>query len=427
MRIEQVDLELQREPFARPFGFKGSCFHEKWNAVVRLTGEDGARAVGVGGLAPLWADASVFLAHTENGGNFVMLCLLERALQAVKGRSFADPFEMLDAVLPEVHAYGKTVTENPDLRPTFTLNALVALDFAAWSLFAREQGATTFDALIPEAYAAVLPARADSVTWAPVVAYKTPVDEIRRLLDEGSYLLKIKVGQSGDEAEMLRKDAERMARIHELATGCETPHTECGRPIYYLDANGRYRTKDAILRLLDGLDRIGALERVALFEEPFAEEVDMDVHDVPARLAADESVHSPEDVARRLEQGYRAIAIKPAGKTLSMAFRMIAAVAEGGAPCFVADNACVPILVDWNKNVAARLPAFPGLRACLMESNGPTSYPDWDALLADHPCAGADWLKPREGAFHLSEEFYARSGGVLMPPTPFVSLFRETE
>ena len=38
MRIVHADLEMQRQPFARPFAFKGAAFHEKWNLVVRLRG-----------------------------------------------------------------------------------------------------------------------------------------------------------------------------------------------------------------------------------------------------------------------------------------------------------------------------------------------------------------------------------------------------
>jgi hypothetical protein len=36
MRVTSCDLQLRREPFARPFGFKGSAFHEKWTPVVQL-------------------------------------------------------------------------------------------------------------------------------------------------------------------------------------------------------------------------------------------------------------------------------------------------------------------------------------------------------------------------------------------------------
>ena len=424
MLISDVELELQRQPFARPFGFKGSCFHEKWNAVVRLTDETGVRSIGVGGLATLWADAAVFMAHTESGGNFIMLAMLEDALQQVRGRSFPTPLDMLDAVLPEVHEYGKAVTGNPDLRPTFTLNSLVALDNAAWVLHARSAGLDSFDDLIPSESASALSERSDSVAIVPAIAYKLSEGGIRDLLEQGCFFLKVKIGQAGDEQEMLRKDVRRLTEVHQIARDYETPMTENGRILYYLDANGRYREKDSMMRLLDHADSLGILDQVALIEEPFAEELDHDVHDVPARLAADESLHSVADVSARLDQGYSAIAFKPAGKTLSMAFRMVAAAHDRQAICYVADNACVPTLVDWNKNFAARLAPFPGLDANIMESNGPTTYPDWDALLARHPCAGAPWLKPVRGAFQLDDDFYARSGGVFLDPAPFAGLFR---
>ena len=107
---------------------------------------------------------------------------------------------------------------------------------------------------------------------------------------------------------------------------------------------------------------INAGEREAfLIEEPFVETIALHVDDLPARCAADESVHTVDDVLRRAEQGYGAIAIKPAGKTMSLAFEMVRAASEAGLDCFVADNACVPTLVEWNKTIAARLPHFPGL------------------------------------------------------------------
>ncbi|SVC57639.1 uncharacterized protein METZ01_LOCUS310493, partial [marine metagenome] len=134
MHISDTSLEIQREPFARPFGFKGAAFHEKWNLVVRLTDASGQTAVGIGGLAVLWSDADVFFAHTEVGGNVLQTALLEHALQLVKERPFKDPPEMLHHLLPEVHEYGRTITRNPDLHLTFCLIALVALDNAAWLL-----------------------------------------------------------------------------------------------------------------------------------------------------------------------------------------------------------------------------------------------------------------------------------------------------
>ncbi|MEW6360366.1 MAG: mandelate racemase/muconate lactonizing enzyme family protein [Planctomycetota bacterium] len=424
MRIETTDLEIQREPFARPFGFKGSCFNEKWNAVVRLTDPDGVRAFGVGGLAVLWADAAVFEAHTEVGGNVLSLAILEHALQLAKGRDYADPIHMLHDLFPQAHDYGKTVTRNPDLKPTFTLISLVALDNAAWVLHARENGIEAFDDLIPETFRPCMSHRQKHLAAVPVIPYKFPTEALARILDDGAYFLKIKIGQPGGEAEMLEKDIARLTEIHELAKDHATDMTECGRPIYYLDANGRYREKKSVARLLDHAERIGMLDRIALFEEPFVEGLDMDVGDLPSRIAADESVHGIEDVRRRADQGYTALAIKPAGKTLSMAFQFARTAAGLGLPCYVADNACVPILVDWNKTFAARLPAFPGLEGGVLESNGSDSYPNWDAQLKTHPCAGASWLRPVRGSFELSEDFYKAGGGIFADPTPFCRLFR---
>ena len=149
MYIAHTDLEIQREPFARPFGFKGSAFHEKWNLAVRLRDNAGTEAFGLGGLAVLWSDADVFAAHTEVGGNVLQTALLEYALQQVLDRDFPTPMDILPNILPDVHEYGKTVTQNPDLRLTFSLIALVALDNAAWMLYARQNGIDSFDDLIP--------------------------------------------------------------------------------------------------------------------------------------------------------------------------------------------------------------------------------------------------------------------------------------
>ena len=105
---------------------------------------------------------------------------------------------------------------------------------------------------------------------------------------------------------------------------------------------------------------------------------------------------------------------------------MAQAAAEEEMIPFVADNACVPILVDWNKNVAARLPSFPGVKGGILESNGPENYGTWQQMLDSHPCAGASWLQPKRGAFVLDEDYYQQSGGVFEPPTPYISLFRNS-
>ena len=425
MQIIETDLEIQREPFARPFAFKGAAFHEKWNLVVRLKDADGYEAFGIGGLAVLWSDAAVFAAHTEMGGNLLQASLLEFALQNVKGREFADPMALFDAVENEVFSYAKAITGYRDLRRTFALIALVALDNAAWILYAKRRGLATFNALIPEKFRSFLSHRQSHVALVPAVSYTLPIDELRAILDSGAYILKIKIGHPGDEAEMVKKDIACLSQIHNLASQYETEMTDSGHVLYYLDANGRYGEKDSMARLLDHADNEDILDRIVLIEEPFSRPADIDVHGLPARFAGDESIETVADVHIRLEQGYGAMAIKPAGKTLSLAFRMIEAAILSNVPCFVADNACVPVLVEWNKNVAARLPAFPGVKGGLMESNGPENYRTWDRMLSEYPTPNASYLRPQSGAFVLDENYYDQSGGIFEEPTVYTRLFRK--
>ena len=243
------------------------------------------------------------------------------------------------------------------------------------------------------------------------------------MLAAGSYVLKIKMGQPGDPSEMVEKDKAWLTRIHDLAKTHTSAMTESGNILYYLDVNARYKEKAGIRDLLEHADRIGALERIILIEEPFDESVDVDVHDLDGCFAADESIHTTEDIHRRAEQGYRGLAIKPAGKTMSLAFEMIKAGSESGMACFVADNACVPILMEWNKNIAARLPAFPGLVGGLMESNGPENYTMWDRMVATYPIPDAPWLKPEDGAFRLTDRYYAERGGIFDHPEQYARLF----
>ena len=426
MRIVHADLELQRQPFARPFAFKGAAFHEKWNLIVRLQDEDGTEAVGVGGTAVLWSDPDVFSNHTEVGGNILMSALLEFALQRAVNREFADPPSLLSELVPLVHDYGKTVTGNPGLRLTFTLIALVALDNAAWMLHAKRNGITTFDNLIPSAFRPFFASRQTHLGVAPAVGYTMPMDELKGILDTGVYILKIKIGQPGAEADMVQKDIAWLDRIHGIARGYESPMTDSGKVLYYLDANARYAHKETMARLLDHTRKAGIHEHLVLIEEPFQDPDEIDVGDLPARFAADESVQTVEDVYTRTHQGYGAIAIKPAGKTLSLAFRMVRASAEAGVPCFVADNGCIPLLVEWNKNIAARLPAFPGITGGLIESNGPENYGNWADLLSAYPVPNAPWLTPRSGAFVLDEDYYRNSGGVFLDPVPYSGMFRSS-
>ena len=427
MFIKEAEFELQREPFAQPFAFKGASFREKWNLVVRLRDEEGPWVYGLGGLAVLWSDARVFANHGEVGGNALMMTLLERGLGLVRGRSFASPQAMFYEIMPQVLSYGRSVTRQEDLRPTFALNALVALDNAAWMLWAQQEDIDGFDELIPVRYHPHFSHRHPCVEAVPAVGYALPDADIEKLVDEGAHVLKVKVGHPGDDAEMLARDIARMDHIHQLVGDRSLPHSPMGHVLYYLDANGRYPNAEHLQTFIEALERSGVRERVLLFEEPFDERgVDCagSLEQIGVPLAADESVHCVEDVYRRAEVGYEAMAVKAAGKTFSLALDLVEAAAACELDCFVADNACVPLLVDWNRNLAARLPRLSGVRGGMMETNGAENYgPAWQRMLDEHPCAGASWLITRAGAFSLDENFFAGGGGVFSYPQPYASLF----
>ena len=59
-----------------------------------------------------------------------------------------------------------------------------------------------------------------------------------------------------------------------------------------------------------------------MIEEPFGENNEMYVGDMGVTIAADESAHTVEDSAKRIEQGYKVIVLKAIAKTLSMTLKI---------------------------------------------------------------------------------------------------------
>jgi L-alanine-DL-glutamate epimerase-like enolase superfamily enzyme len=238
--------------------------------------------------------------------------------------------------------------------------------------------------------------------------------------------MKIKIGKPGSQEEMLKGDMARIEAIHKLIGHRETPHTRTGRIPYYFDANGRYEKKETLQRLLDHARKVGMFDQIAVIEEPFPEEADIEVGDMGVRIAADESAHTAHDVEKRIQMGYDAIALKSAAKTLSMTLRMAKVAHEHNVPCFLADLTCTPILVDWNKNIAARLASFPDLGEMgLLESNGHQNYVNWKDLVSYHPYPNGSWINSKDGIFNLNNEFYEKSGGVLAESEHYLGLFQD--
>ena len=422
--IQKINADFEREPLIHPFGFAGGYITELWQAIIYLQSASGTGKVGLATQSVLWSDASVFSSHSESGGNALMYAMAEYAMRQLKGIQFENPVDLLESIFDDVYAYGQKITGNPNLRKTFALNALVAVDNAAWLLYAAENGINNFDDLIPSEYRPALSCHHDSVASIPLMAYNVPVPEIEQAAADGHFFLKIKIGQPGKQDEMLQKDIDRLSAIHNAIGHFRTTHTQNGKLFYYLDANGRYQEKETLLKLIDHLEKIGALEQVAIIEEPFPEFIKMDVSDIPVRLAADESAHTVQDAQERIEMGYRAIALKAIAKTLSMTLKIAKVAKQNQVPCFCADLTVNPILVDWNKNVAARLDPFPGLENGLLETNGHQNYANWKQMERYHPFPDAPWRQNNDGLFHLDEDFYRKSGGVLTDSKHYLDIFK---
>lgn len=426
IKIKNVNANFERESL-RPYKFKGSAITEAWQTAAYLESDSGNKAVGLGTQSVLWSDAKVFAAHSVNGGNALMFAMTERALQLMKGNSYSDPHELLDHLLPEVFEYGKKITGNADLRKTFALNALVCVDNAAWILYARENKLKTFDELIPAKYKPGLSYRHKKVASMPSFSAGVDMSKLKKAADEGYFIMKLKIGSAGTQKEMLEKDMAFLTAVHKTLGHYETPYTKSGKIPYYFDANERYDEKETLLRFLDHAKKIGAFDQISVIEEPFGERNQQSVSDIGITIAADESAHTLEDAAARIEQGYKAIAVKAVAKTLSMTMRITQLAYEKKIPCFCADLTVNPILVDWNKAVAARLEPFPLLTIGLQETNGHQYYINWDRMMSYHPKAGAGWTVTKNGVYETGDAFYKESGGILDDSKHYMEMFREHE
>ncbi len=410
-KIDDVALSFEREPLQKPFGFKGGFLSELWQPVCRIRAEDGTYGIGSGVQSVLWSDSHTFCTHTQTGGNAMMFAVTEYALQMLKGKPFQDPIQTQHDIFDAVYEYARCVTQNRDLPKTFALNALVPVDFALWQLWAAQNGTKRFEDLT-QSFCPKMNTHQEKLGSIPLLSYNTTEQEIRELLDDGAFLLKIKIGSNpggrNDLDEMCVWDMERVTMIHAIASEYTTPYTECGHPVYYLDANGRYDTPERLERFLSGMKLSGALDRIVLLEEPFPEEAHIPVHQFPVRIAGDESIHSPQDAVRCIDElGYTAVALKPIAKTLSATLEIYEQAQRRGIPCFCADLTVPPVMLDWNMNVAARIEALPGLKIGVVESNGPQNYTDWERLVRMHPTPDAPWLHADKSVFPLVQ-FYER-------------------
>lgn len=418
IRVTAADSNFEREKLIRPFGFKGNYLTELWQVAVRLRSSSGMAATGLATQSVLYGDAALFAANAEANGNALMYVLSNKALELVKATPFQTPVELLDKILPALAETAMQLTGR-QVNPNFILNALVSVDNAAWLLYAAENGFSSFDTMLPAAFQPALRHRNEKIAILYQVSYNMPVADIVQAAAAGFFVFKIKTGHPGTQEEMLRHDMERLSTIHAALKDLRTPHTANGQLLYTMDANARYEKKETLLRYLEHARRIGAFGHILLYEEPLSETNEENVADVGLRVAADDSIHDVQDAITRLEQGYGALVLKGIAKTLSLSLPVARLADERNVPCMCSDLTVNPILVNWHKNLAARLAPFPGIGMGLMETNGDANYCNWDTMKR----YSTAWAAPSGGVFDLDEEFYRRSGGIFEPAAHYEDMF----
>lgn len=425
MRIIETNLNFEIENFKKPLGFKGKFVNGTWQVITYLRSENNF-SIGIGTQSVLWSDSDVFAENSESGGNALMFATTQYALKLLKNERIENPLKTLENIFEEVHNYAKRITGKKNLRETFTLNSLVSVDNALWILYAKENKINNFFDMIPEDYKEIFNFRHKKIACIPLISYAVSIEEIEEMVKNGFFVLKIKIGSDpendGDREKMLKWDMERIKKIHEKFKNYETPYTKNGKLPYYFDANGRYDTKERLLKLIDFIEKIGALEQVIIIEEPFPEELEVDISDIPVRIVADESAHTDKNVVERSQMGYKGIALKPIAKTLSMTLKILKEAEKRRMDYFCADLTVIPVLCEWNKIFASGIKTFPELKIQIVESNGFQYYKNWENLVEYHPFYGKKWVLPENGIFNLDEEFYKVSGGIFEVPLHYKNL-----
>ncbi len=414
MYIQKATSRVEKEPLIVPFGFKGGYCSELWQVITHLQ-TDSVSSFGMGVQSVLWSDAAVFVSRSQDAANESMYAVTQQALKLIENQRFDNPWSALDGILDECLAFGRSST-GVNVRTTFALNALVGVDAALWQAYGREAGTEDFCSLLPDEFKQDLSKRQDKLAAIPLVTYGVGEEGIRALLDDGACILKIKIGcdpdGDGDREKMLAWDMKRASQIHRIASNYITPYTESGKIAYYFDANGRYDSRDRLLRFVEHLVKIGADKQTVLLEEPFDEHEHISVDGIPLRIAADESAHNVADTLARLDMGYSAVALKPIAKTMSESICILHAATQRNIPCFCADLTVNPLMVEWNKNIAARIAPLPGMKIGVLESNGRQNYSNWQKMCMRHPCANESFALEKDGIFTTNVDFFKVSGGI---------------
>lgn len=414
IRIKNVDCQFQREPLVRPIGYKGGFMTRIWQVVARLECDKGFHGMGVGTQNVLRTDEEVFAMNPESGGNTLMYAVTSYALSIIRDMTFDNPVELQEKIFDQVYKYARQTTNRPALKKSFVLSALSPIDAAAWVLYSRRNGFQNFDQMIMPVYRPAFANRQCRLASMPVAGLFLSPQEIEQIATETScHLMKIRLGSPGSNHEMLRQDISRLSEIHRLIGNNPSEHTSHGKIAYCIDLNGRYSSLNELNQLIEHARKIGALEQIEFFEDPFASENMHKIGRLDVRVSANDSLYTAEDIVAHMEKGYSVIALNPSTKTLSMTLKMALEAQQQGLAVYCADSTSNPLQLGFSMQVAGRLNPLPELDLQVLEFSGRQYYRNWDVMCSYHPDGKAGWNDPKEGFFTLNEEFFRSGGGIL--------------
>ena len=230
--IVKTDLEFVREKLKSPFGFKGRYLDELWQTVA-LVATERHTAVAPATESVLWSDGAVFGENPPAAANALMMTVTARALRLLEGRELVRPDLMLDALLPSLEDYAEAVCGRR-VAPTFVLNALVGVDIALWSLYARENGIDSFDGIVPPYAKAAMAHRHAQLSHIPLISYAVGEKELRACLD--SFAARMAAVRRSSKA---LSELQRHIRLSEDAGYLEHYRADVAfhRAIYYAAGN----------------------------------------------------------------------------------------------------------------------------------------------------------------------------------------------
>ncbi len=259
MRIKKIELGEVQIPLVTPFKTALRTVDSVNDIVVRITADDGREGFGE-------APATAVITGDTKGS--IVTAIRDFIAPAITGMDIED----MDGIMSRMH---KCIVKNT--------SAKAAVDMAVYDLYAKNLGRPLYK---------VLGGNQDTIETDITISVNDTEEMVRdslRGIKQGFRILKVKVGKEGF------KDVERIAAIRQ-AVGKDI--------VIRVDANQGWQPKDAV-RIIRAMEDKGL--DIDLVEQPVNahnfEGMKYVTSNVSTLILADESVFSPQDAIRLIQEG----------------------------------------------------------------------------------------------------------------------------